>query len=92
MIGPNVDAAGLYVGLTCGRVCNQAVAIAGSQFAGRQAIAQSPQSMLRGTVETTIDQSRRAARADLRHAARERGLDTTAPFTLPVPSTSRGLV
>lgn len=67
IVGPGVDAAGLYVGMTRGRAHNEAIAIATTDAAAREKIADS---MLRGTPEVTIDDSRRAARTELGRAAR----------------------
>lgn len=88
IVGPNVDAAGLYVGLTRGRTRNQAIVIAHTHSASRQAIARS---MLRGTLETTIEQSRRGVESELRRAAREPALDPAAPIALPTSGSSRGI-
>lgn len=76
-VGPGVDAAGLYVGLTRGRTHNAAVVIAGSD---RDARGQLVESMQRGQIEATLDDAREAARADLSRAAR----------TLHVPETDDG--
>lgn len=88
IVGPNADAAGLYVGLTRGRTRNQAIVIAHTRSAARGAIAQS---MLRGTLEATVEQSRRAAKADLHRAARQPGLDPAAPLTTCTPGPSPGI-
>ncbi|WP_342666927.1 AAA family ATPase [Microbacterium trichothecenolyticum] len=67
VVGPGVDASGLYVGMTRGRVHNEAIAIAGTDAAARDRIADS---MLRGIPEVSIDDSLRAARTELSRAAR----------------------
>jgi hypothetical protein len=67
VVGPGVDAAGLYVGMTRGRDDNQAIAIARTPGAARDQIADS---MLRGMPEVSIDDSLRAARTELGRAAR----------------------
>ena len=67
LVGPGVDAAGLYVGLTRGRRHNTAVVIADDE---RGARTQLVESMQRGQIEATLDDAREAARADLAHAAR----------------------
>lgn len=67
IVGPGVDAAGLYVGMTRGRTHNEAIAIARSP---RGAADQIADSMLRGIPEVTIDDSIRAAHAELDRAAR----------------------
>lgn len=67
IVGPGVDAAGLYVGMTRGRTHNEAVAIARTDAAARDQIADS---MMRGIPEVSIDDSARAARRELGRAAR----------------------
>ncbi|MGA1828086.1 AAA family ATPase [Microbacterium sp.] len=77
IVGPGMDAAGLYVGMTRGRTHNEAIAIARTDTAARDAIAES---MLRGIPEVSIDDSIRAARTELGRAARNLPADTaTAP-------------
>jgi energy-coupling factor transporter ATP-binding protein EcfA2 len=67
IVGPGVDASGLYVGMTRGRSHNEAIAIAGSDAAARDRIADS---MLRNISEVSIDDSVRAARTELQRSAR----------------------
>jgi len=67
IVGPGVDASGLYVGMTRGRAHNEAIAIARTGAAARDAIAES---MMRGLPEVSIDDSIRAARTELGRAAR----------------------
>ncbi|MGX5769761.1 AAA family ATPase [Microbacterium trichothecenolyticum] len=67
VVGPGVDASGLYVGMTRGRSHNEAIAIAGTDAAARDRIADS---MLRGIPEVSIDDSLRAARTELSRGAR----------------------
>jgi thymidylate kinase len=67
IVGPGVDASGLYVGMTRGRTHNEAIAIAGTAAAARDRIADS---MLRGIPEVSIDDSIRAAHTELSRAAR----------------------
>lgn len=67
IVGPGVDAAGLYVGMTRGRAHNEAIAIARTDAAARDQIADS---MMRGIPEVSIDDSVRAARSELGRAAR----------------------
>lgn len=67
IVGPGLDASGLYVGMTRGRNHNEAIAIAGSDAAARDRIADS---MLRGIPEVSIDDSIRAARTELERAGR----------------------
>ncbi|MFH8250514.1 AAA family ATPase [Microbacterium sp. B2969] len=86
IVGPGVDAAGLYVGLTRGRRWNEAIVVAGSADAARVELADA---MRRGIPEPTIEDSRRAAQIDLSRAARR----AVAPeWTGPAvrPSVGRG--
>ncbi|MCT9821124.1 AAA family ATPase [Microbacterium sp. W1N] len=88
VVGPGVDAAGLYVGLTRGRVHNAAIVVARTDAAARECLADS---MQRGTPELTMQDAVRAAEAELRRAARER---EAAMLTGPVtgaPSAGRGI-
>lgn len=68
IVGPDVDAAGLYVGLTRGRHWNHAVVVARTDTAAKRSLAAT---MLRGTTEVTISDSLRAVDAELRRAARD---------------------
>lgn len=68
IVGPGVDAAGLYVGMTRGRMHNEAIAVAHTDAAARDQIADS---MMRGIPEVSIEDSIRAARTELGRAARE---------------------
>lgn len=67
VVGPGVDASGLYVGMTRGRDHNEAIAIARSDADAVEVIASA---MLRGISEVTIDDSRHAALVELGRAAR----------------------
>ncbi|WP_404434639.1 hypothetical protein [Microbacterium lacus] len=67
IVGPGVDASGLYVGMTRGRVHNEAIAIARTPDAAVTAIADS---MMRGVPEVSVEDSRAAALVELRRAAR----------------------
>jgi hypothetical protein len=67
IVGSGVDAAGLYVGMTRGRSHNEAIAIAGSDSAAVDKVADS---MLRGVPEVSVEDSQRTARAELGRAAR----------------------
>jgi len=69
VVGPDVDAAGLYVGLTRGRLSNVAIVVARSDAAARECLAES---MQRGTPELTMQDALRAAQAEVRRAARNR--------------------
>ncbi|WP_428932631.1 AAA family ATPase [Microbacterium sp. YY-01] len=73
LVGPGVDAAGLYVGLTRGREHNAAVVIGDGNAAARE---QLMQAMQRGAIEATLDDSQSAARRDLAHAARQAQIPT----------------
>jgi hypothetical protein len=66
IVGPGVDAAGLYVGMTRGRLHNEAIAIARTDAAARERIADS---MLRGIPEVSVEDSIRAARIERNRAA-----------------------
>jgi exodeoxyribonuclease V alpha subunit len=77
VVGPDVDAAGLYVGLTRGRVHNLAVVVARTDAAARERLVES---MQRGTPELTMRDAVRAAEAEVRRAARTReAAVTTGP-------------
>lgn len=78
IVGPDVDAAGLYVGLTRGRVHNVAIVVARTDEAARACAAQS---MMRGTPELTLQDAVRAAEMERRRVARDR---ETAMATGPV--------
>nr|WP_274638580.1 hypothetical protein [Microbacterium bovistercoris] len=69
VVGPDVDAAGLYVGLTRGRLHNVAIVVGRTDPAGRECLAES---MQRGTPELTMQDAVRAAEAEVRRAARNR--------------------
>jgi len=67
IVGPGVDAAGLYVGLTRGRGRNEAVVIAGTT---RTALTELAETMQRQPREETLEKSRIAARRELARASR----------------------
>ncbi len=69
VVGPDVDAAGLYVGLTRGRLSNVAIVVARTDAAARECLAES---MQRGTPELTMQDAVRAVEAEMRRAARDR--------------------
>ncbi len=73
IVGPGVDAAGLYVGLTRGRARNDAVVIASTLETAKTELAAT---MQRQIGEETIEKSRIAARQELARAAT---IDTTRP-------------
>jgi ATP-dependent exoDNAse (exonuclease V) alpha subunit len=89
VVGPGVDAAGLYVGMTRGRISNQALVVAASDAAAREMLADT---MMRGIPEVTIADAITAARAELRRAAQSvrpapaRIDPFTGPFTSPAAS------
>jgi hypothetical protein len=67
LVGPGVDAAGLYVGLTRGRRHNAAILVADNT---RDARTQLEETMRRGRIEPTLDDARDAAHLELSRAAR----------------------
>lgn len=71
IVGPDVDAAGLYVGMTRGRENNHAIVIAAAVDTAREAIATT---LARGVLEATVGDSREAAHTDLQRAARTASL------------------
>lgn len=78
IVGPDVDAAGLYVGLTRGRHHNLVLTVAGTDSASRNNLADC---MLRQSPELTLAESVEAARADHRRAphANEAATRTAPP-------------
>lgn len=68
IVGPGVDAAGLYVGMTRGRERNEAVVIADTSEAGNKLLAEA---MLRSAQEVSLTDSVDAAHRELSRAARE---------------------
>jgi hypothetical protein len=64
---PDVDAAGLYVGLTRGRLHHEALAVAPNDRVAKAKVAAR---MLRGGTELTMQDAVRAADAELRRAAK----------------------
>lgn len=90
IVGPGVDASGLYVGMTRGRAHNEAIAIARRQDAAVTAIADS---MMRGVPEVSVEDSRQAALVELRRAATAADLaDSDLGSTSPIlPSRADGL-
>lgn len=74
LVGPGVDAAGLYVGLTRGWRHNAAVVVADNARAARDQLVDM---MQRGRIEATLDDARTAARLDLAHAARRVDVPTS---------------
>jgi len=68
LVGPDVDASGLYVGLTRGRRHNEVVVVARSDAAAREELAGA---MMRGLPEPDVSDAIRAARRDLQRSARD---------------------
>ncbi|WP_348770485.1 AAA family ATPase [Leifsonia sp. PS1209] len=66
LVGPGVDAAGLYVGLTRGKTDNAAVLVAPTETSAKYQLVEM---MQRQTLEETMDKSRDAAQTELRRAA-----------------------
>ncbi|WP_410782404.1 AAA family ATPase [Leifsonia sp. SIMBA_070] len=67
IVGPGVDSAGLYVGLTRGKENNTAIVVAASETSARAALTES---LNRQVIEPTVEDSRAAALAELRSTAR----------------------
>ena len=79
-VGPSIDAAGLYVGMTRGRTTNTVMMIARNN---NEAVEQLAKTMMRGRLEVTLDDARRASLSELGRAAREPG--NTAQSQRPKP-------
>lgn len=88
VVGPDVDAAGLYVGLTRGRLSNVAIVVARTDAAARECLAES---MQRGTSELTMQDAVRAAQTEARRAARNREAAMATGPVVAGPSAGRGL-
>ncbi|GAA1679581.1 AAA family ATPase [Microbacterium lacus] len=88
VVGPDVDAAGLYVGLTRGRLDNIAIVIAGSDAAARERVAES---MQRGTPELTMQDAARAAEAEVRRAAPNREARVWGRPSVGAPTRGSGI-
>ncbi|WP_235491960.1 AAA family ATPase [Leifsonia sp. Root112D2] len=73
IVGPGVDAAGLYVGLTRGRQDNQVVVTTPTLKSARTELTET---MQRSPIEETLDISRTAARSELSRAARADAVQT----------------
>ena len=86
IVGPGMDAAGLYVGMTRGRWHNEVVIVAPTMPAASAEIAED---FMRGGREVTVDDSVNAARRELRRAATDpprSNLDTRPrPHHIPSP-------
>jgi hypothetical protein len=83
-VGPGVDAAGLYVGLTRGKENNIAVVVAPTEATAKSQLVET---MQRQPVEETIDKSRAAARTEFMRAA----LSDAGPVRAPGQEQMRGL-
>lgn len=66
LVGPGVDAAGLYVGLTRGKLDNSVIVVAASQASAKSHLLEM---MQRGSIEETLQASRTAARVEFNRAA-----------------------
>jgi hypothetical protein len=66
LVGPGVNAAGLYVGLTRGKADNAAVLVAPTESSAKSQLVEM---MKREIVEETMEKSREAAQTELRRAA-----------------------
>lgn len=88
VVGPDVDTAGLYVGLTPGRLHNVAIVVARTDAAARECLADS---MQRGTPELTMQDAVRAAQAEVRRAARNREAAMATGPVVGAPSAARGI-
>lgn len=88
VVGSDVDAAGLYVGLTRGRVHNVAIVVARTDAAARECLAES---MQRGTPELTMQDAVRAAQAEVLRAARNREAAMVTGPVVRASSMGRGV-
>lgn len=66
LVGPGVDAAGLYVGLTRGKYANNIVLVAPTEASARTQLVEM---MARQTIEETLEASRAAAQVEFNRAA-----------------------
>ncbi len=78
LVGPGVDAAGLYVGLTRGKEENDIVLVAPTEASARTQLVEM---MQRQSIEETLDASRAAARVEFNRAAQNQ----TGPSTMAHP-------
>lgn len=88
IVGPDVDAAGLYVGLTRGRLHNVAIVVARTDDDARERAARS---MMRGTPELTMHDAVRAAAGERRRAARDPWASMETGPVVGVPTAGRGI-
>ncbi|MBO1741652.1 AAA family ATPase [Leifsonia sp. TF02-11] len=75
LVGPGIDAAGLYVGLTRGKSTNDIVLVAPTQASAKTQLVEM---MQRTPIEETLDASRTAARAEFNRAAQSEPRPSTA--------------
>ncbi|MGO4535179.1 AAA family ATPase [Leifsonia sp. 2MCAF36] len=75
LVGPGVDAAGLYVGLTRGKEKNEIVLVAPTEASARTQLVEM---MQRQSIEETLDASQAAARVEFSRAAKSE----TGPSTM----------
>jgi ATP-dependent exoDNAse (exonuclease V) alpha subunit len=87
LVGPRVDAAGLYVGLTRGRTFNEIIVEAGTP---ERAVRELAEMMQRGMTEETLEISRDAANREFRIAARGPARTRQAETTGPVATGAFG--
>lgn len=73
LVGPGVDAAGLYVGLTRGRRVNEVVVVASTDAGAKRMLAET---MMRGIPEGDLDEGAQVARRELNRAARDPELES----------------
>ncbi|MGH1524505.1 ATP-dependent DNA helicase [Leifsonia sp. L25] len=69
LVGPGVDAAGLYVGLTRGKQSNSVILVAPTEVSAKS---QLMEMMQRGSIEETLQASRGAAQVEFNRAAQAR--------------------
>lgn len=85
LVGPDVDASGLYVGLTRGRRHNEVVVVARSDADAREELASA---MMRGLLEPDVEDAIREAHRDLHRSARDETAELARPEVAPGISTS----
>src|SRR6185437_14201649 len=83
IVGPGVDAAGLYVGLTRGRLRNDVIVVSTTTASAHSELVAM---MQRQPTEETITKSRAAAHLELNRASRRVGVSTTVPKEPRSPS------
>jgi ATP-dependent exoDNAse (exonuclease V) alpha subunit len=88
IVGPGVDAAGLYVGLTRGRTRNTVIIVAGNEKRAHEDLAAA---MLRGADELSVGDAARAARHDLHRSAVDPAESTISPDPGAFAGAGRGV-